>query len=573
MTSAGLDLPPFTVPTVTLMAGPEETREAVKVVPFLWYLWQKKSSLQDQEHKQEYIDDASSISEVDLLTDTLKDIGDELDKQGDERTSSAQSSASSASSTSSSSSISSSCTTTITKTWESVVCTVTATPSANKKRQDQTCTTQVYSTVTGCSVIGSTTTSTTTITPGTTPIPQCNFESCGTGSTCPNKRPRSQRMGWPRELRRKQSGFHGGRAVSKRGAWVSHMWEVPSFTSASGNPTPPTDLQQLDIFRQQVLMALHSGSEIRPQVMINSYRVNYMNDDADPHVFIFVPYARAPSGTPNYGKEFPVGLQEAFGQDDGLPSKNQQIENEVLMIRTEERSSCNTSQPKAARKRLPGIHQAEWVSSANPVASNPQGAVQGRQDSTSSPIVCPLPSPAPFNHVALSYRELNYRDHAHRDLHRELNYRYHAHRNLHHHYNGAHTNTNNLCNSEADFPGHGDVSPGAQDNFAVHFSGLDGPGGSEYMSSTTPTFEMKIADKHGISYDYSVGWVPGCVTTVDEQSFRYPLAVGDLNVVVGDPSKVTAYWLLRVVFTDCNNRGVGGKRQAGCLEYTFTGAK
>ncbi|RYC57636.1 hypothetical protein CHU98_g8572 [Xylaria longipes] len=322
------DLPPFTVPTVTLMAGPEETREAVKVAPFLWYLWQKKSSLQDQEHKQEYIDDvkksrddfASSISEVDLLTDTLKDIGDELDKQGDERTSSAQSSASSASSTSSSSSISSSCTTTITKTWESVVCTVTATPSANKKRQDQTCTTQVYSTVTGCSVIGSTTTSTTTITPGTTPIPQCSFESCGTGSTCPNKRrglekrlprrvsqPEANAWAGPENYGGNNQDFMAGEvgltytnqdsvnqgvnlvegttskiipffnppgslavlglygctsviAVSKRGAWVSHMWEVPSFTSASGNPTPPTDLQQLDIFRQQVLMALHSGS-------------------------------------------------------------------------------------------------------------------------------------------------------------------------------------------------------------------------------------------------------------------------------------------------------------------------
>ncbi|RYC55050.1 hypothetical protein CHU98_g11165 [Xylaria longipes] len=390
--------------------------------------------------------------------------------------------------------------------------------------------------------------------------------------------------------------------------------------------------------------------------MINSYRVNYMNDDADPHVFIFVPYARAPSGTPNYGREFPVGLQEAFGQDDGLPSKTQQIENEVKAIfgsnvpyekvvyaprawqdpqvpedlmdsklkRDPESSAAQEfrCQEKASwhvwfeGHELQDSHQAEWVSSANPVASNPQGAVQGRQDSTSSPIVCPLPSSMSSGSSSSTTQSASSISQSPSSTSQppsstsdpppsttspsptessttEITPIETSTESSTIDITPIETSTTTtteptptpttvitplqvfdiVCNSEADFPGHGDVSPGAQDNFAVHFSGLDGPGGSEYMSSTTPTFEMKIADKHGISYDYSVGWVPGCVTTVDEQSFRYPLAVGDLNVVVGDPSKVTAYWLLRVVFTDCNNRGVGGKRQAGCLEYTFTGAK
>lgn len=84
---------------------------------------------------------------------------------------------------------------------------------------------------------------------------------------------------------------------------------------------------------------------------------------------------------------------------------------------------------------------------------------------------------------------------------------------------------------------------------------------------------MKFKDKHGISYDYLVSWVSGCVTTVDKQSFRFPLAEGDTDFLVGEPALVTAYGLLRAVYTDCNNQGVGGKRQVGCLEYVFTGAK
>lgn len=57
-----------------------------------------------------------------------------------------------------------------------------------------------------------------------------------------------------------------------------------------------------------------------------------MDDDADPRVFIFTPYKRADPGTPDYNNEFPVDLPEAWGEDDGIPSKTQQIENEVKAI-------------------------------------------------------------------------------------------------------------------------------------------------------------------------------------------------------------------------------------------------
>ncbi|KAI1108394.1 hypothetical protein F5Y14DRAFT_457096 [Nemania sp. NC0429] len=347
------------------------------------------------------------ILQIDLLTDTLKDLGNELNKRGkedpDHTVSSNPSSTTPSSSASSPSTSSSSCTATLTRTWESVLCTVTATPSANK-RQDQGCTTEVYSTVTGCnSVIASTVTSTTTTTPKPTPIPQCKYGECGIGVSC-SQREGNLRKRQPQRLTEPEpntwagpenyggisqhfmagetwrayekgdidnkhvnlavgttssyvvfgaqagslavAGLYGCTsviAVSKRGAWVSHHWEAPSFTSPWEDYfSPPTALEQLEIFRESVLRALHEGkgndhlfglgelrSKSAPDTMLLSH---LMDDEADPRVFIFAPYMRADLGDPNYNNEFPVGLPEAWGQDDGLPSKNQQIQNEIRAI-------------------------------------------------------------------------------------------------------------------------------------------------------------------------------------------------------------------------------------------------
>lgn len=131
-------------------------------------------------------------------------------------------------------------------------------------------------------------------------------------------------------------------AISKRGAWVSHHWEAPAFTHYAGDLWPPTDLEQLEIFRQEVLIALHKGygtdnlfglGELRDKNAADDLPLAHlMDDDADPRVFIFAPYERAARGDPNYNNEFPVGLSEAWGKDDGLPSKNQQIQNEIRAI-------------------------------------------------------------------------------------------------------------------------------------------------------------------------------------------------------------------------------------------------
>ncbi|RYP77401.1 hypothetical protein DL771_001196 [Monosporascus sp. 5C6A] len=119
-----------------------------------------------------------------------------------------------------------------------------------------------------------------------------------------------------------------------------------------------------------------------------------------------------------------------------------------------------------------------------------------------------------------------------------------------------------ICHNEADFPGHADINPGAQDEFSNDFSGLDGV--DEYLGPGSPAVELNIEDGHGISYQYSASWVEGCITSVDKQSYRFPL---------GSPSLITAYLLVREDFTKCANGGVGGKTQAGCLMFEFTGGR
>ncbi|RYP73619.1 hypothetical protein DL771_003507 [Monosporascus sp. 5C6A] len=708
------ELPTYTAPTQTLTGGPEETSEAAKAAPILWYLWQRRADLQDEAKKQEYIDDVEEsrdefvalfnqfsvkpppkpecqqtalkrslisgildtfasaaellscgvevlnnlvdtvqaldppIPTIEILTDTLKDIADELEKQDDEPTS-----------TTTATTSSTSCTQTITETWESVFCTVTASLSANGKRQDQPCTTLVYSTVTGCSVVGSTVTSTTTTTPTSTPIPQCAFESCGDGSsTCSVKerdlskrrpdrvtQPDTNTWAGPENyggnnqdfmagevglayqspdnnnqgvildggLTSNFVGFYGNPAslavsglygctsviaVSKRGAWVSHIWEVPLFTHRWDDQNPPTDLEQRDIFQNQVLTPLHAGTSVNHVFGLAQMRdpsagddqpiSHYLEDDADPHVFIFAPYKRGEFGTPNYNNEFPTGLPEAWGQDDGLPSKNQQIENEIKAIFSaqnglhvpyekvlyaprqwadplvqEDIGDSNYDnhrgkvlvqyQPaKSCREKaswriwfegheLQGSHQAEWEPLGTfQVVQNP--AVKGRQErptTTEPPTTSEEPTittteepPTTTEEPATPTTPLE--------------------------------RSEIVCHNEADFPGHADISSSAQDDFSTDFSGLRGPGGSDDLGPDTGGITLSLQDGHGINYWYGVFWVQGCVTETATQNFRFPL---------GSPSSITAYLLMRENYTKCNNGGVGGKVQVGCLEYTFTGGE
>ncbi|KAK3370652.1 hypothetical protein B0H63DRAFT_319049 [Podospora didyma] len=89
-------------------------------------------------------------------------------------------------------------------------------------------------------------------------------------------------------------------------------------------------------------------------------------------------------------------------------------------------------------------------------------------------------------------------------------------------------------------------------------------GDNDFLGPNSAPIALRRTDKHGVNYDFSCRWVSGCVTTVDKQSFGFPL---------GSPSQITAYLLVREDFTKCNNGGVGGSCQVGCLLYTFEGGR
>ncbi|KAK7729355.1 hypothetical protein SLS63_006228 [Diaporthe eres] len=97
------------------------------------------------------------------------------------------------------------------------------------------------------------------------------------------------------------------------------------------------------------------------------------------------------------------------------------------------------------------------------------------------------------------------------------------------------------CFDEADFPGHADIQSGDQDDFSQAFSNLRGSvGDDDTIGPGDGVFTLRRTDSHGVNYDYSCSWVPGCVTEVDRQSFGFPL---------GSPSEITAYLLVREDYT------------------------
>ncbi|OTA95925.1 hypothetical protein M434DRAFT_9393 [Hypoxylon sp. CO27-5] len=122
------------------------------------------------------------------------------------------------------------------------------------------------------------------------------------------------------------SGLYGCSSlivVSKRGAWVNHMWEIPSFSADSSIIPPPTKEMQLATFNQTVIAPFHHGSseddvfgledmackDPKPEEPMS----NLLSPDADPHVFLFTPYARETvPWIPNYNNEFPIGLPLAY---------------------------------------------------------------------------------------------------------------------------------------------------------------------------------------------------------------------------------------------------------------------
>lgn len=87
------------------------------------------------------------------------------------------------------------------------------------------------------------------------------------------------------------------------------------------------------------------------------------------------------------------------------------------------------------------------------------------------------------------------------------------------------------------------MSSSAQDQFSQLFSDEDTE--VDTVGPDTAAVTLHGTDQHGINYDYSAEWFDGCVTTVGEQSFGFPL---------GSPSEITAYLLVRVDYTKCESQ-------------------
>ncbi|VBB82074.1 Putative glucan -beta-glucosidase [Podospora comata] len=119
------------------------------------------------------------------------------------------------------------------------------------------------------------------------------------------------------------------------------------------------------------------------------------------------------------------------------------------------------------------------------------------------------------------------------------------------------------CFDEADFPGHGDIQSGEQNDGSLAFSDIRlDMGDDDTIGPGDNPIRLRWTDGNDVNYDYQAEWVAGCETEVARQSFGFPL---------GSPSSITAYLLVREDYTMCDNGGVGGSTQVGCLLYSFVG--
>ncbi|KAF0318227.1 glucan-beta-glucosidase [Colletotrichum asianum] len=123
------------------------------------------------------------------------------------------------------------------------------------------------------------------------------------------------------------------------------------------------------------------------------------------------------------------------------------------------------------------------------------------------------------------------------------------------------------CHNEADFPGHADIRSRKQEDGVAAFcrseKGRTILRRSVHGAQPYPAIRFRHSDRWRIKHDFKVEWQPGCDTGEISQDIQRPL---------GDESP-TCYNLMRANYLNCNNGGVGGSVQVGCLIYTYNGGK
>ncbi|KAK1636440.1 hypothetical protein BDP81DRAFT_406334 [Colletotrichum phormii] len=125
--------------------------------------------------------------------------------------------------------------------------------------------------------------------------------------------------------------------------------------------------------------------------------------------------------------------------------------------------------------------------------------------------------------------------------------------------NAARNQQPRICNKEADFnphpPIHSDKQLKGADYFCNNYAGFMEPG----MKSLRVEWHDEFQGRH----QYKVSWAAGCIADGDRQHVKYPKGLSNTNPSCND--------LMRDNYLQCNNGGVGGKVQVGCLVYAYNG--
>lgn len=128
-----------------------------------------------------------------------------------------------------------------------------------------------------------------------------------------------------------------------------------------------------------------------------------------------------------------------------------------------------------------------------------------------------------------------------------------------------------VCNSEADFPGHGDVNGGTQADAAKQFCNDHGTDDGTHLGISAPadgvinSLSDFITGPDQIGYNFTVYWPVNCVTAVDAQDIIDPLGSGK--------AAQECEGIMESAYSSCNNGGVGGYYMIGCLVYWFQGGR
>lgn len=149
-------------------------------------------------------------------------------------------------------------------------------------------------------------------------------------------------------------------AVSKRGAWVCHLWEIPLFTHHDDDENPPSGLEQAKTFHNGAIVPLRRElMRLRTEPVYHNSTYYFMGDDTDPHIFILVPYLRTEIGAIDYSNEFPTTVPEAWGHEQmGVGSMNQKIKDAIKDVfgRTGNQPvSCEKVLYAPMRRKVPEI--------------------------------------------------------------------------------------------------------------------------------------------------------------------------------------------------------------------------